>query len=541
MTPDLGTDIRLDSLLSRQANLLPNAPALESGSNCWSFAELDDETERVAALLVESGIRAGDRVAVYLEKRVEAVVAMLAASRVGALFVPVNPGLRQRQAEHILRHSESRLLVTSSARLEALTLDPDSSHLTESPFRVLLVDHGATDHPPHSGALAWNTAPMARVISRPPSTDHDPVAILYTSGSTGAPKGVLLSHRNLRAGAASVATYLELGTDDRLMAVLPFSFDYGLNQLLSSLHAGACCRLTEYVSAAALVQEAALFRATTLAGVPTLWQALVRESWPEGLIHSLRQMTNTGGHLPEATVRGLREKAPDARLFLMYGLTEAFRSTYLDPDLVDRFPTSIGRAVPNAEIAVVRSDGSRCNPLEEGELVHRGAFVALGYWNDPEATAARFRPWPLTPAEHPRSEIAVWSGDRVYQDAQGLLYFAGRDDEMIKTSGYRVSPTEVESVLLESTDVVEAVALGVPDEELGEAVAVIFQPRQASVTPASLSRWCRKTLPGYMQPRIWVPLPEGLPLTAHGKIDRSYLRRALEDGTLQPEPRGDAS
>lgn len=380
--------------------------------------------------------------------------------------------------------------------------------------------------------MSWNRTPSTPPPRRVTSTDNDPVAILYTSGSTGAPKGVLLSHRNLRAGADSVATYLGLNTDDRIMAVLPFSFDYGLNQLLSSLHAGACCRLSEYVSAPGLLQEASRFGATTLAGVPTLWQALVREVWPEALTHSLRRITNTGGHLPEATVRGLRGKVPEARLFLMYGLTEAFRSTYLDPDLVDRFPTSIGQAVPNAEIAVVRSDGTRCDAFEEGELVHRGAFVALGYWKNPEATAARFRPWPLTPAEHPRSEIAVWSGDRVYQDEQGLLYFAGREDDMIKTSGYRVSPTEVESVLLESGELSEAAAVGVPDDTLGEAITVIYQPARATLSADTLRRWCRQTLPGYMQPRKWIALPEGLPHTAHGKIDRSQLRHELANGTL---------
>lgn len=532
MTSTPGSDFRIDDLPRRHARTRPDAIALDSTQGRWTYGELERETQRAAALLAERGVRRGDRIAIYLEKRPEAVIAMLATARSGALFVPVNPGLRQRQVDHILRHSGARFLVTSTARLELLGAAP----LPDTLEQTLLIDHEPRRHAAPPTAGDWHQAPATAAVPSAPVTEQDPVAILYTSGSTGAPKGVLLSHRNLVAGAESVTAYLGLEADDRVMAALPFSFDYGLNQVLSSLNAGACCRLTEYLSPAALLQEAADTGATTLAGVPTLWQSLMHEHWPEALVQSLRRMTNTGGRLPEGTVRRLRERAPDARLFLMYGLTEAFRSTFLPPELVDRHPSSIGHAVPNAEIAVVREDGTPCAVEEEGELVHRGAFVALGYWNDPAATAARFRPWPLTPPEHPRPEIAVWSGDRVYRDSRGLLYFAGRSDDMIKTSGYRVSPTEVEAVLLESGEVAEAAAIGLPDEQLGQAIAVVYQPAHAITRPETLQRWCRQNLPGYMQPRAWITLPDGLPHTAHGKIDRNRLRREMEDGTLQTDP-----
>lgn len=531
MTNTSGPVIRIDQRLACQAGMRPDAAALDSTRGCLSFAQLEHETRRATARLAELGLRRGDRVAIYLEKRPEAVVAMLATARAGGIFVPVNPGLRQRQVDHILRHSGARFLVTSTPRLETLKVAalPDTLDL------VLLVDHGDRETASLPAAAGdWHQPPVTPAIVSATATEHDPVAILYTSGSTGTPKGVLLSHRNLLAGAESVAAYLELDADDRIVATLPFSFDYGLNQVLLSLHTGACCRLTEYLSPTGLLQEAADFGATTLAGVPTLWQALAGEAWPEALLLALRRMTNTGGRLPESTVRSLRARAPEARLFLMYGLTEAFRSTYLPPELVDRYPNSIGRAVPNAELAVVRADGTPCEPGEEGELVHRGAFVALGYWNDPAATAERFRPWPLTPPEHPRPEMAVWSGDRVIRDEQGLLYFAGRADDMIKTSGYRVSPTEVEAALLESGEVAEAAAIGLPDEVLGQAITVIYQPSRTASGPETLQRWCRQTLPGYMQPRAWITLPDGLPHTAHGKIDRNRLQRELEDGTLQP-------
>ena len=327
-------------------------------------------------------------------------------------------------------------------------------------------------------------------------------AILYTSGSTGRPKGVVLSHRNLLVGAESVSTYLGNRPDDVILAALPLSFDAGLSQLTTAFASGAHVVLVNYLLPRDVVRLCATHQVTGLTCVPPLWIQLAGETWPEEATRSLRYFANTGGRMPASTLARLREIFPDARPFLMYGLTEAFRSTYLDPAEVDRRPDSIGKAIPNAEVLVLRPDGSQCRPGEEGELVHRGPLVALGYWNDPERTSQRFRPFPSPAPSWRAPEIAVWSGDTVVADEEGFLYFVGRSDDMIKTSGYRVSPTEVEEAAYGTALVRDAVALGVEDAALGAADpagrhgsrrrrARHRGPRPRAAQPAAARSWCR--------------------------------------------------
>jgi acyl-CoA synthetase (AMP-forming)/AMP-acid ligase II len=286
-------------------------------------------------------------------------------------------------------------------------------------------------------------------------------AILYTSGSTGKPKGVVLSHRNLIVGAESVSQYLQNSAQDVILAVLPLSFDAGLSQLTTAFNVGAHVVLMNYLLPNDVVRLCAKHRVNGLTCVPPLWNQLADQKWPDEVRSALRYFANTGGRMPKLTLKKLRNCFPTARPYLMYGLTEAFRSTYLDPAEIDKRPDSIGKAIPNAEILVVRPDGSRCVPGEEGELVHRGGLVALGYWKDPARTAERFRPVPEQTGNAWRTkETAVFSGDTVVSDAEGFLYFIGRKDEMIKTSGYRVSPTEIEEVAYDSGLVGDAVAMG---------------------------------------------------------------------------------
>ncbi len=345
---------------------------------------------------------------------------------------------------------------------------------------------------------------MHRVI------DIDMAAILYTSGSTGQPKGVVLSHRNMVSGAASVAEYLGNTPDDRLLAVLPFSFDYGFSQLTTAFLVGASVSLIDHLFARDVVAAVEKDRITGLAAVPPLWIQLADLQWPSGIDGHLRYITNSGGRMPRATLDKLRAALPRTRPFLMYGLTEAFRGTYLPPEELDRRPDSMGKAIPNAEILVVRPDGTPCAADEPGELVQRGALVALGYWNDPAKTAERFKPVPAQRPELPLTEMAVWSGDTVRRDADGFLYFVGRRDEMIKTSGYRVSPTEVEEVVYASGLVGDAVAVAAPHPALGEGIVLIASPPDSGAAidgDDRLLAHCRAHMPTYMVPhRIeWLP------------------------------------
>jgi acyl-CoA ligase (AMP-forming) (exosortase A-associated) len=360
--------------------------------------------------------------------------------------------------------------------------------------------------------------------SLPPS-DADPqslAAILYTSGSTGMPKGVMLSHANLWLGAVSVAGYLKLAPEDRTLCVLPFSFDYGQNQLFSTWYAGGCVVPLDYLTPRDVVRSVERRNITTLAGVPPLWVQLAELEWPEEVAGKLRRLTNSGGALTRPLVTKLRALFPNADLYPMYGLTEAFRSTYLSPSLVDSHPDSMGTAIPHAEILILRPDGSVTDDGEAGELVHCGPLVAQGYWHDPKRTAERFRPAP--PASR-YGGMAVWSGDTVRRDADGLLYFVGRDDAMIKSAGNRISPTEVEEAATGVEGVAEAVALGVPDERLGQAVLLLVRPVGA-VDAADLAREVgarlKSELPNFMQPRE-IRVLAAFPHNANGKIDRVAL------------------
>ena len=263
---------------------------------------------------------------------------------------------------------------------------------------------------------------------------------------------------------------------------------------------------------------------TGLTGVPPLWIQIAEQEWPAEATASLRYFANTGGRMPRPLLTRLREHFPAAQPFLMYGLTEAFRSTYLDPAEIDRRPDSIGKAIPNTEILVVGPDGTRCEPGEVGELVHRGALVALGYWNDPEKTALRFRSPPGGPPVE-TGERAVWSGDLVRADDEGFLYFVGRNDEMIKTSGYRVSPTEIEEIAFRSGLVRDAVALGDDDPALGQRIVLIVTPSTPGQRVGeSLHRYFRRNAPSYMVPAT-VDERTSIPRGPNGKYDRTWLRQ----------------
>jgi acyl-CoA ligase (AMP-forming) (exosortase A-associated) len=515
----------LHELVWRSAARYPAVPALVAGSRSWSYAELATAVHAAAAGFCQRGLERRGRVAVYLPKTLETVAAMFGAAAAGGAFVPVNAVLKGDQVGHILRDSGACFLVTSASRLQAigpaLAGCPELTH-------VILTD-GAPDGQVPAGVrletwtelLAGDGAPAPhRCI------DGDMVAIFYTSGSTGLPKGVVLSHRNMVAGATSVASYLENTGEDRILSLLPLSFDAGFSQLTTGFHAGACVVLLDYLLAGDVVRQVREQRITGITGVPPLWSQLADAAWPPGSTDTVRYFATTGGVMPRPVLEKLRAAFPRARPFLMYGLTEAFRSTYLPPEEVDLRPDSIGRAIPNAEILVLRPDGNPCEPGEPGELVHRGALVSLGYWKNPAATAERFKPLPDSLATGGQPELAVWSGDTVVRDEEGFLYFRGRRDEMIKSSGYRVSPTEIEDCLMQSGLVTEIVAVGVPDERLGQVVVLVAVATSSPGDAGLLLDYAREKLPAYMVPRsvVWRP---GLPRNPNGKFDRVRLKAEL--------------
>lgn len=524
----------LADLIFQQANKSPEYCALRFQEKALSYGALAEAVESVARALVNLGLGPGDRVAVYLPKCFECVMALFGAAAAGCVFVPVNPLLKQRQVQHILRDSGARVLITSPERMELL-----SESFQECPRLqwVLVTGSGSKDRPHEKSVEVLNWADALEGSSSEGCChrriDTDVVSILYTSGSTGTAKGVVLSHRNMVAGASSVARYLENRFDDRLLAVLPFSFDYGFSQLTTAFTVGAAVVLMEYLLPRDVIRAVSREGITGLAAVPPLWTQLAKLPWLEQAAQTLRYITNSGGTMPRSVTAALCQALPRTKIYLMYGLTEAFRSTYLPPAELPRRPNSIGIPIPNAEIDVVRPDGSPCAPGEHGELIHRGALVAMGYWNDPERTSERFRPAPNQLPEVPLREVAVWSGDTVYRDKDGFLYFVARKDGMIKTSGYRVSPTEVEDVLYASGFVLEAAALGIPHPALGQGIVAAVCPTPEYTEEALLDK-CRMELPNFMVPLAVITF-RTLPKNHNGKIDRPALaesfRGLFEEGS----------
>ncbi|KON82164.1 acyl-CoA ligase (AMP-forming), exosortase A system-associated [Azoarcus sp. PA01] len=513
----------LHHLVSASAERAPDAPALTFSSDTLSYGALAGDVASFAAGLDRLGLTRGERVAIYLDKRFEFVTAAFGATCAAGVFVPINPILKAEQVGYILQDCSVRVLVTSPERFAALSATLANCHdlrhvvLTGRPAELPVLS-GTSAH--HWDELLDNggPAPAARLI------DTDLAAILYTSGSTGRPKGVVLSHRNMVIGAKSVASYLENRPQDTLLAALPLSFDAGFSQLTTAFHSGARVVLINYLLPRDVLNAVARERVTGLTAVPPLWIQLSQLTWADDVSEHLRYIANTGGRMPLETLTKLREMLPRTRPYLMYGLTEAFRATYLPPEEVDRRPDSIGKAIPNSEVLVLREDGTPCAPNEPGELVQRGALVALGYWNDPEKTAERFKPLPGREAGLVLPEVAVFSGDNVRMDEEGFLYFIGRRDEMMKTSGYRVSPTEVEEILYATRLVGECVAFGVPHPTLGQSICVVATPAQGCVldVPALLTE-CRKRMPAYMVP-AHIEVREGpLPRNPNGKIDRKTL------------------
>jgi len=508
----------------------PDAPCLKHKAESLTYAEFAARLQQFASALIALGLERRDRVAVYLPKQFETVITMFGAARAGCVFVPVNPLLKPAQVAYILRDCNVRLLVTSAERYatlrESLADCPDLAHVV---ITDELRDAGAARYAAHR----WGDLPGSANASGHRVIDQDMVSIFYTSGSTGKPKGVVLSHKNMVTGAHSVAQYLHNVADDRILAALPFSFDYGFSQLSTAFSVGASVCLMDYLFARDILTILERERITGLAGVPPLWAQLADLSWPAALAEHVRYITNSGGAMPGATLRKLRQALPRSEVFLMYGLTEAFRSTYLPPSEVERRPGSIGKAIPNAEILIVRPDGTPCAPDEPGELVHRGSLVALGYWNDVPKTAERFKPAPGQPDGLKIPELAVWSGDTARTDADGYLYFIGRADEMIKTSGYRVSPTEVEEAAFASGLVADAVAVGIPHESLGQVVALIVSPLpDRKPDTDALLKACKTLLPTFMVPQH-IRWQDSLPRNPNGKYDRPALAAQLRSSLQQ--------
>ena len=511
----------VSDLLIQAAITNPEKEAVFHKDKALTYGRIYEQSHNVAQNLMRLGIKKGDRVCFYLEKRLEKVIAIFAVSLAGAIFVPIRRLSQPAQAIYIVNDCRASVLITTSSRLKSLK---DGLHNLKG---VISVDP-LHSFKPEFNVIGWHEAVADNSLrQKPPALiPSDIAAILYTSGSTGQPKGVVLSHQNIVAGAQIVSEYLKINKNDRLLSILTFGFDYGLNQLTTSFLNCAQLVLFDYLFPKDILKVVAEYQITGLAAVATTWIQLLQVSWEDSM-SSLRYVSNSGGTVPVEYVKKLRERIPEADIYLMYGLTEAFRSTYLDPSMVDQRPSSIGKAVPGEEIMVIGKNDNPVKTGETGELVHRGQLVAQGYWGDPELTAKRFRKNPLQLPDVPIDEIVVYSGDFVKMDDEGYLYFEGRKDEMIKSAGNRISPTEVEEILYSTGFVSEAVAMGIPHEIYGQVVVVVLSllPKEKK-SEKDILVYCRKNMPAYMIPqeiKIWTNLPKN----TNGKLDRAAIKKRV--------------
>ncbi|MCC7156011.1 MAG: AMP-binding protein [Bryobacterales bacterium] len=502
----------LQSFLERSAVLHPDKVALISGRRRLTYREVDAAANRFAYALRQSGLQRGDRVVIALPNVPETVIAVYGTLKAGGVFVMHNPDSKGGKLRYVLEKSRAFGLVTAERDTQALQVLDGLPHLR----RVWLSGEpvagmGSLDAAVHDDRFPV-TAPEV------PSIDIDLAALLYTSASSGPPKGVMLTHHNMVAAAASITTYLESREDDVVSSVLPLSFDYGLYQVLMAFKMGATVILERsFAFPRVVLQNLVRERATGFPIVPTMSAMLLQLDLSEFDLSSLRYITNTAAALPVHHITQLRRILPWVRIYSMYGLTECKRVSYLPPDQIDIRPASVGRGMPNEEVYIVDEDGNRAGPNVTGELVVRGANVMQGYWDDPEETAKRLRPGP-----YPWEKV-LYTGDLFRADEEGYLYFVGRRDDLIKTRGIRVSPREIEDVLHELDGVVEAAVVGIPDPLLGEAVAAAIVRRpESGLTERDVVKFCAGRLDEARVPKR-IEFRDRLPKSENGKIAKKEI------------------
>ena len=522
-------DFLIHHLLRNSAAQNPEKEALVHGPRRLTYREVADRCASVACGLRGASMERGDRVGIYLDPSVEQVLSIFSISQAGGVYVPINTVLVPDQVAHIARDCGMKALITTPEKLEILL--PALHDVSSLQFFVLTGKSDEKD-PANAKGDSRPVHSFEEMLGLPVEDRWQDwgisvnlAAILYTSGSTGKPKGVMLSHANVMAGSTIVSAYLEISQRDRILAVLPFSFDAGMNQLMTAFQQGGTIVLLKFVFAKEIIDALMAERITGLAGVPTVWSLLANGGILKHKFPNLRYITNTGGAMPQAVLKVLREALPATKIFLMYGLTEAFRSTYLPPEELDRRPTSMGKAIPDTEILVLNERGERCRPGEVGELVHRGPTVSMGYWGNPEATDRVLKPNPLLPPELGDCEKVCYSGDLVKMDEDGFLYYVGRRDTMIKSSGYRISPTEVEEVLFQTGKIRQAAVIGIPDEVLGQTIKAFLVAKDGlQLDCDAILEFCTEKMPRHMVPKQFEVLKE-LPKTSSGKVDYPELRR----------------
>ena len=519
--------VLLHEWLRRSARRRPDKTALICGDVRRSYAELDASSDRLAASLCALGLRGQDRVVILMDSSVEAVIALYAVLKAGGVFVMLNGGVKAPKLDYVLRDAGAGILITHVSKAAVTTKAG-----ADKRCRVVWAGPDAQMPGPSSKTcIGWGRAAEEADGAQPDVgteesgatapcvIETDLAALVYTSGSTGEPKGVMCTHHNMVSAARSIIQYVGNDERDVILNVLPLSFDYGLYQVLMAVMFGGTVVLEpSFAYLHRALERIGQERVTGFPVVPTIVAMLLAMQDPTKYdLSSLRYLTNTGAALPEEHIRRLRALLPGAAVFSMFGLTECKRVCYLPPGEIDRRPGSVGKPMPNTKARVVDEAGRETGTGETGELIVQGPHVTQGYWNDPDLTARTFRPGRY------REETILHTGDWFRKDEEGFLYFVGRRDDLIKSRGERISAREVESAICGLAGVAECAVVGVPDEILGQAVqAFIVRGPQAGLTEKDVLRHCAENLEPFAVPKHVAFVLE-IPRTAHGKVDREGL------------------
>lgn len=514
--------LQVEAFLEGSAVRLPDKTAIVCGDVRMTYARLNAEADRLGRVLRDHAVRRGDRVVIQLDNSIEAVVAIFATLKAGAVFVVVNPSVKPDKLAYLLNNSRASAIVSDRRKLGAAR-----GPLAATPhLRVVIGVDGEPAQLPDDGKtfVPFSAAANGGTRIDRGGIDVDLAALIYTSGSTGQPKGVMLTHLNIVSAATSITTYLENTEADVLLDALPLSFDYGLYQVLMAFKFGGTVVLERsFAYPHAVLQTLVRERVTGFPIVPTMSAILLQMDLARYDLRSLRYITNTAAALPTQHVRELRRAFPRVAIYSMYGLTECKRVSYLPPDEIDARPGSVGRGMPNEEVYLVDDEGRRL-AAGEGELVIRGSNVMKGYWEMPDESDRVLRPGPLP------GERVLYSGDIFRMDEAGYLYFIGRKDDIIKTRGEKVAPREVENVLCDLPGVAEAAVIGVPDPILGESIAAFVTLRPgATLLKADILRHCATRLEDFMVPKS-VEFVPAMPRSDNGKIAKARLKDGLLAG-----------
>lgn len=509
--------------LENSADRLPGKTALICGKQRLTYKQINDSANRLAAVLVNMGIRRQDRIIVFMDNSSEAVISLFGILKAGAIFVMLNPQMKAKKLNYILKDSGACCIFTHSSKVQVIS---DAVHDLEQLQHIIWVDYDnsttSASPIPTVNYHSWDRVlsdDLSDADSIQRAIEVDLATIIYTSGSTGYPKGVMSAHYNMVAAIESITQYLENVEEDIILNVLPLSFDYGLYQILMAFSVGATVILEKSFSypqpiIERLVQE----NITGLPIVPTIAAILLRmETLARYDFSAMRYISSTGAAFPVPHIKRLRELLPHVKIYSMYGLTECKRVSYVPPDQIDRKPDSVGIAMANVEALVVNEEGEELGEGQVGELVVQGSNVMKGYWNDPVETSKTFRP-----GRYP-GETLLHTGDLFRKDRDGYLYFVARRDDLIKTRGERVSPKEVENSLQELKGIAEVVAIGIPDEILGQAIKVFIVTNSKSSLAEDAVLWhCKENLEPFMIPK-YVEFKDSLPKLDTGKIDKKRL------------------